>query len=74
MNSIPACCPHCGDEKAWKEVINPFTTGIPIGKHIRFSFFSVRGLFSSAIKDKLGMNKVTYRCKNCGFEGIYNLE
>ena len=74
MNSFPECCPRCGDEMAWKEVINPVTTGIPLGKHIRIRFLSIRGLFSGVIKDKLGMNKVTYRCENCGFEGVYDLE
>ncbi len=74
MNDIPECCPQCGDKKAWKEVINPVTTGIPLGKHIRISFLSVRGLFSGVIKDKLGMNKVNYYCKNCGFEGFYDLK
>ena len=74
MSDIPECCPECGDEKSWKEVINPITSGIPVGKNIRISFFSVRGLFSGFIKDKLGLNKVTYRCRNCDFEGIYTLD
>ena len=74
MISIPECCPRCGDAMAWKEVINPVTTGIPVGKHIRISFLSIRGLFSGVIKDKLGMNKVKYRCGNCYFEGVYDLE
>ena len=73
MNDIPECCPKCGNEKSWKEVINPVTTGIPVGKNIRISFLSVRGLFSGVIKDKLNLNKVTYHCGNCEFEGTYTL-
>ena len=73
MSGIPSKCPKCGRTKAWKEEVNPFTSGIPAGSEVRFRLFSVRGLFARPIKEKLGFYKVKYRCKNCGFEEIYEL-
>ncbi|MBE5773209.1 MAG: hypothetical protein E7337_04670 [Clostridiales bacterium] len=58
---IPQKCPGCGDGNSWKEVINPFTTGIPIGKKSRIYF--ARGL---------NRNNFRYRCGKCGYEGVYD--
>lgn len=60
---IPDCCPLCKEITEWKEVINPFTTGIPIGNKIRFSLFHTQGF---------GFYKVTYRCGKCGYEKKYD--
>lgn len=60
---IPDCCPVCQERNHWKEVINPFTTGIPIGKHIRIALIQTSGF---------GFYKVTYRCQKCGFEEKYD--
>lgn len=73
MSGIPSKCPKCGRAKAWKEDVNAFTSGIPLGSEVRVRFFSVRGIFSKPIKKKLGFYKVKYRCKNCGFEESYDL-
>ena len=74
MSGIPSKCPKCGRTKAWKEEVNPFTTGIPVGRAVRVSFFfSVKGIFSRPIKEKLGFYNVKYRCHNCGFEENYEL-
>ena len=29
MSRIPAKCPKCGRSKAWKEAVNPVTSGVP---------------------------------------------
>lgn len=60
---IPDCCPACKVRDMWKEVINPFTTGIPIGKHFRLKLMMTRGF---------GFYKVTYRCRKCGYENKYD--
>ena len=60
---IPDCCPSCKEVTEWKEVVNPFTTGIPIGNNLRFSFIHTRGF---------GFYKVTYRCGKCGYEYKYD--
>ena len=73
MSGIPLKCPKCGRTKAWKEDINAFTSGVPIGNAVRFRFISVRGLFARPVKESLGFYKVKYRCKNCGFEETYEL-
>jgi len=62
---IPERCPACKEEDGWKEVVNPFTTGIPIGKHVRINLIHAHGF-------GLGFHKVKYRCKQCGFEGKYD--
>ena len=61
--TIPACCPACGEADGWKEVINPFTTGIPIGKHIRIRLIQTRGF---------DFHQIEYRCKMCGYENKYD--
>ena len=48
MNNIPECCPSCRAEKEWKEVINPFTSGIPLGKSFRIRLSVVKGPFLNA--------------------------
>ena len=73
MAGIPAKCPRCGRVKVWKEEINAFTSGVPIGGVARFRLISIRGIFAHAIKEELGFYKVKYRCKGCGFEEIYEL-
>lgn len=60
---IPECCPSCKERELWKEVINPFTTGIPVGKNIRFKIIRTRGF---------GFYNVKYRCKKCGYENKYD--
>ena len=60
---IPDCCPLCKEIIEWKEVVNPLTTGIPIGKKICFSLFHTQGF---------GFYKVTYRCGKCGYENKYD--
>ena len=74
MGGIPSRCPGCNSKKLWKEKINPLTSGIPVGNSsARFRLLSVRGLFAGFFKEKLGFYKVTYRCKNCGYEENYEL-
>ena len=71
MSHIPSKCPRCGKNGLWREEINPFRAGIPTGfGRIRIGFVS-KGLFSGLIKRKLGLNKVTYRCRRCGFKRDY---
>ncbi len=60
---IPECCPACKDKDDWKEVVNPFITGIPIGKNIRISIIRIHGF---------GFYKVKYRCEKCGYEDKYD--
>ncbi len=60
---IPDCCPSCKADEEWKEVINPFTTGIPIGKFLRISLIQAHGF---------GFYKVKYRCGKCGYEDKYD--
>lgn len=73
MAGIPAKCPKCGRSKAWKEEVNPCTSGISTGfGRVRFGI-SVRGLFARPIKRAMGFYKVTYRCHHCGFRKEYDL-
>lgn len=58
---IPKCCPRCREEASWREVINPFTTGIPLGKYFRLRLS--RGARARYFK---------YRCGKCGYEGEYD--
>ena len=52
-------------ENGWKEVVNPFTTGIPIfGGLVRVSLIQTRGF---------RFRRVTWRCESCGFEAKYRL-
>ncbi len=60
---IPERCPACQEIDGWKEVINPFTTGIPLGKNIRIGFTHTQGF---------GFYKVKYRCEKCGYEDKYD--
>ena len=60
---IPQCCPSCKEKNEWKEVVNPFTTGIPVGKRLRISLVYTRGF---------GFYKVKCRCGKCGYEGKYD--
>ena len=60
---IPEYCPSCKEKDTWKEVINPFTTGIPIGKNLRISIVLTRGF---------DFYKVKYRCQKCGYEDKYD--
>lgn len=60
---IPDCCPSCKNADEWNEVVNPFTSGIPIGKNIRISIIQTQGF---------GFYKVKYRCGKCGYEDKYD--
>lgn len=60
---IPECCPSCKEKDGWKEVINPFTTGIPVDKHFRFM------LCTGNIPRSY---MLTYQCEKCGFKGKYD--
>ncbi len=60
---IPDFCPSCKEIDEWKEIVNPFTTGIPIGKYIRISLIHTRGF---------GFYKLIYRCGKCGYECKYD--
>ena len=60
---IPDCCPSCKRKDTWMEDVDPFTTGIHLGKHFRIKLFSKRGF---------GFHKVKYECLNCGFWGKYD--
>ena len=72
MNGIPKHCPKCNNKTKWKEQINPFTSGIPVGNDaMRINLFPIRGIFARTIKKKLGFYNVAYRCGNCGFTKIY---
>ena len=59
---IPDRCPSCKEKEAWKEVINPITTGIPLLKHVRIHIGLVKGNHFFKLK---------YRCRKCGFEQTY---
>ena len=73
MGGIPAKCPKCGKTKAWKEAVNPFTSGIPtVLDRVRVGIV-VRGLFAKPAKRAMGFYKVTYRCHSCGFRKEYEL-
>ena len=67
MDSIPKKCPKCGNAKAWKEEVNPYTSGVPTAFGRVRTGIVVKGLFAKPIKQALGFYKVTYRCRNCGF-------
>lgn len=66
IGGIPSKCPKCGETKAWKEEINPVTSGIPAGAG-RIRFFVIKGLFAKPVQRALGFRKVSYKCHNCGF-------
>lgn len=61
---IPGRCPQCRAVDEWKEVINPFTSGIPISENVRLHIFSTRGF---------GLH-VKYRCRKCGLTDKYSLK
>lgn len=72
MAGIPSKCPKCGRTKAWKEEVNAFKSGIPVGGGLfRIRLGMGPGLLSGPIRRALGCYKVTYRCRNCGFRGEY---
>ena len=73
MAGIPAKCPKCGKSKAWKEEVDPFTSGVstPFGR-VRAGI-AVRGLFARPVKRAMGFYSVTYRCRGCGFRKEYEL-
>ncbi len=75
MAGIPSKCPKCGRTKAWKEEVNAFKSGIPLGGGLlRIRFGMGPGLFARPIKRAMGCYKVTYRCHNCGFRKEYETE
>ena len=73
MNRIPSNCPRCGNQPQWREEVHAFTTGIPLGRFVRFRLFSIRGLFAMRLKKSLGFYDVTYRCGKCGYRNKYPL-
>ena len=73
MSGIPTKCPKCGKPKAWKEEINPHTSGIPTAFGRVRTGIIIKGLFAKPVKRTLGFNKVTYRCHSCGFRKEYEL-
>ena len=74
MAGIPSKCPKCGRTKAWKEEVNAFTSGIPVGVFGRIRIGALRGLLARPIMKAMGYYKVTYRCHNCGFRKEYETE
>lgn len=60
---IPENCPNCGAIKEWKENVNPFTTGIPIGKLLRISI---------GVTGTVRFHKYKYYCEKCGFKAEYD--
>lgn len=73
MSGIPVKCPKCGRVKAWKEEVNPLTSGVPTAFGRVRAGIAVKGLFAKPIKRAMGFYKVTYRCRNCGFRKEYEL-
>lgn len=81
MAGVPNECPKCGSDLKWQEVIDPNTSGVPLSvwlpfsfaKHIRIRSTAVKGLFARPVREKLGYYEVRYRCRDCGFEGKYDL-
>lgn len=75
MSGIPSKCPKCGKESGWKEEINPFQSGIPLGSgFFRLRIGVPRGLLGRPIRKAMGCCKVTYRCRKCGFRKEYPTE
>ena len=74
MGGIPAKCPKCGRNKAWKEEVNAFKSGIPVGGFGRIRIGAPRGLLARPFMKAAGYYKVTYRCHNCGFRKEYETE
>jgi len=73
MSRIPSKCPKCGRAKAWKEAVNPFTSGVPTPFGRVRTGIAVKGLFAKPVKRAMGFYKVTYRCHGCGFREEYEL-
>ncbi len=74
MSGIPSKCPKCGRTKAWKEEVNAFKSGIPVGGLGRIRIGTPRGLFARLFMRATDYYKVTYRCHNCGFCKEYHTE
>lgn len=60
---IPNCCPACGEKNEWKEKINPFTTGIPIGRFVRLRI---------GMTGTLRFHTYEFCCGRCGYAGKYD--
>ena len=54
MAGIPSKCPKCGRTKAWKEEVNAFTSGIPVGVFGRIRIGAIRGLLARPIMKAMG--------------------
>lgn len=55
MAGIPSKCPKCGRTKAWKEEVNAFKSGIPLGGGLfRIRLGMGPGLLSGPIRRALG--------------------
>ena len=63
VKMIPDRCPVCQEQAQWKEIVNPFLTGIPIGKHVRIRIGLIKGF---------RIYKVIVRCGKCGYENTYD--
>lgn len=71
MAGIPGKCPKCGRKKPWKEEINAFKSGIPVGALGRIRIGVPRGLLARPLMKVMGCYNVTYRCHHCGFRKEY---
>ena len=74
MAGIPSKCPKCRAAKAWKEEVNPFTSGIPTPFGRVRSGIVIKGLLARPIERAMGFYKVTYRCHKCGFRKEYSID
>ena len=74
MGGIPSKCPKCGRTKAWREEINPFTSGILMGLFGRIRIGTGHGLLARPIKKAMGCYRVTYRCDKCGHREKYEID
>ena len=72
MTPIPSKCPKCGKTKSWKEEVNAFKSGIPVGGFGRIRLCVFRGLLARPVKKAAGFYKVTYCCHSCGFRKEYD--
>ena len=50
MSGIPSKCPKCGKPKAWKEEINPHTSGIPTAFGRVRTGIIIKGLFAKPLQ------------------------
>ena len=73
MRGIPSKCPRCGKSKPWREEINVFRSGLPLGAFGRLRLGVPFGLFARPLRKAMGCYRVTYRCGRCGHREEYDL-